>query len=104
MKNDNLLIKLREVACVDDHDIAKSINQMSCHLVSYLLRHFRRCLNKVMREGDSFYSNSSYYGDTDGAYMHKNIGLRWLRRVTLVNTLDLIKTTLVMPEYSTLGT
>ena len=55
MTNGNLIVKLDNDSGVDDHDIAKSINQMPCHLGSYI-RLTKRLTNLVIREIDGFYS------------------------------------------------
>ena len=71
MKNDKLLDKLENDADIDDQDIAKTINQMPCHLGSYILSYSKRRLDVVSREIDGFYSNNFFSGDTDNAYFHK---------------------------------
>ena len=71
MRNGNLIFKLKDDNGVDDQDIAKSKNQMPCHLSSYILGHSKRIMNNVIREKDGFYSNNVHYGDTDSAYIHK---------------------------------
>ena len=71
MRNGNLIFKLEDDAGVDDQDIAKSTNQMPCHLGSYTLAHSKRVMNNVTREIDGFYSTVIYYGDTDSAYIHE---------------------------------
>ena len=70
-KNRNLIGKLEDDAWVDDQSIAKSIIQMPCHLGSYILGHSKRLIKNVIRGRKGFYSNNSYYGDTDNAYNHK---------------------------------
>ena len=71
LKNGDLIVKLEDDSGVDDHDIAKLINQMSCDLGSYILGHSKRLMNNSSRENDGFYSNNFYYGHTDVAYNHK---------------------------------
>ena len=56
---------------VDDYDKAKSVNTMPYHFGSFILSHSKRLLNKVFHEIDGFYSNNSYYGDTDSRYIDK---------------------------------
>ena len=54
MKNDILLLKLEDDAGVDDQDLVKSINQLPCHLVSYMLGHSKRLMNIAFRKIDKF--------------------------------------------------
>ena len=42
MKNGILIVKLEDVGGVDDQDIAKSINEVPCHLGSYVQAHSKR--------------------------------------------------------------
>ena len=69
MKNGNLIVKLEDDVGVDGQDITKSINQIPCHLGSYILGHSERRMNHVIREIDSLYSNNIYYGDMDSSYI-----------------------------------
>ena len=71
MKNGKLLVKLEDESGVDDQEIEKSMNQMPCHLVSYIFGLSNRLKKNVIQEMDGFYSNTVYYADTDGAYIHK---------------------------------
>ena len=70
-ENGNLIVKIEDDAGVDDQDLAKSNNQISCHLVIYISGYSKRLMNNVIREIDSFYSTNSFYGDTDSPYIHK---------------------------------
>ena len=103
MRNGNLIVKLEDDAGVHDQDVVKSGNQLPCHIGCYIAGHPKRLLSNVIREKNGFYSKNVYYGDTDNAYTHKNIGLRWMRVVTLGKALDLLRTIMVMQAYSTLG-
>ena len=58
LKNGTLIVKLEDDVGVDDQDIAKGINQMPCHLGSYLLGYSKRLLNNVIRVIDGFNSNN----------------------------------------------
>ena len=64
-KNGKLIFELEDDAGVSNIDIAKKINQMTCHLRNYICGHSNRLLNIVLREIDGFYSNNVCYGDTD---------------------------------------
>ena len=64
-KNDDLVVILEDDAVVDDQDLARSINQMPCHLESFISGHSKRLMKTVIREKDGFYSNNNYYRDTD---------------------------------------
>ena len=50
LNNGNLAVKLKNDAGVDDEDIAQSINQMLCHLGSYVLAHSKRLISNDTRE------------------------------------------------------
>ena len=71
MKNGNFIVKLEDYAGVDDQILAKSINQMPCHLGSYILSHSKRSMNNFIWEIYGFYWNKIHYGHTDSAYHHK---------------------------------
>ena len=93
-----MIDKLEDDGGVDVQDIAKSINQMPCHLGSYLSGHSEQLMNNVIREIDGFCKKNIYYGVTDSAYIQyirKKIGPPWLITVLLVNPSNLAKTTLV---------
>ena len=49
-KNGTLIGKLEDDSGVDDHDIAESINQVPCHLGSYMLVNSER-LMKICYSG-----------------------------------------------------
>ena len=74
MKNGNIIGKLEDDAGIDDQDLAKSINQMPCHLGSYILGQSKRLLSEVVREIDGFHSDNINYGNTDSAYILKKTG------------------------------
>ena len=85
MENGNSVVNLEGDAGVDDQNLAKSLNEMPCHLGSYILGRSKRIMKNVIRETDGFYSNNLYYRDTDNAYFHKKSDwLGWLRRVTYI--------------------
>ena len=71
LKNGNLIVKLEDDEGVDDFDKAKSVNTMPSQFGSNILSHSKRLMNDVFREIDGFYSNNTYYGDTDSGYIHK---------------------------------
>ena len=71
LRNGYIFNKSEIESDVDDHDIVKSINQLPCHLKSYIIGPPNRQMNIVIRELDAFYSNILYYGDTDSSYIHK---------------------------------
>ena len=54
MKNHILIVKLENDAGVDDQDIARSINQIPCHLGSDILGDSKRLMNNVVREINGF--------------------------------------------------
>ena len=55
-----LKVKSEDDAAVDDKNLAKSLNQMPCHLASYILGHSKRLMNNGIRKRDGFYSNNIY--------------------------------------------
>ena len=50
MKNDKLLVELKDDNGVEDQDIAKSFNQMPCHIGSFILGLSKRILKNVILE------------------------------------------------------
>ena len=71
MRNGNLTVKLEDHAGVVDQDSAKSINQMACHLGSYIVGHSKRKMKNVIPQRDGFYTNNIYYGDMVSANIHR---------------------------------
>ena len=103
MKNGNLIVKLEDGAGVDDQDVAKSINQVPCHLVSFLLAHSKRSMKNVIRE-KKICTVITFTTEIQIALaLIKNNGQCWLTKVTLGNFLDLERTTIVMQVYFVLG-
>ena len=45
LKNCNLIVILEGDSGVHEHDIAKSFDQIPCHLASYMLGHTKRLMN-----------------------------------------------------------
>ena len=50
LKNGNSIVKLENDSYAGDYDIAKSINQMPCHVCCFILGHTKRLFNIVIRE------------------------------------------------------
>ena len=73
-----MIVNLEDDAGVNDQYNVKSINQMPCHLGSYILGYSKRLMAIVIHEIDGFYRNSNYYGDADSAYIQKR---HWSRLV-----------------------
>ena len=62
LKNGYSLVNLGHDSDVDDHDIAKLVNQMPCLLGSCTLGHSKP-LNTFIQEIFGLCSNNNYYGD-----------------------------------------
>ena len=103
LRNGDLIVKLEGDGGVDDQDLAESFNQMSCHLSSFILGLSKRLMNNVILEKDSFYTNMIYFGDKDKVYAHKKYWSTFLKKVLSVNPSELVKTSMDMQAYSTLG-
>ena len=97
LKNGNLIVKLEDDAGVDDQDSVSSINQLPCHVGSYISAHSIRLLNNNIREMDGFYSNNCFYLDTHKAYTLKK------ESSTLVDPSELVEMITVNRVYSKHG-
>ena len=71
LQNENFIIKITKDEALDDDRFIK--NALPAHLGAFILSNSKRIMNNSIREINSFFNNSIYYGDTDCLYLEKKI-------------------------------
>ena len=72
LKNENMMVKVKDHDGLDDNGYSKKLNSQPCHLGSFNLSESKRFLNDVSLSLDGFINSKIYYSDTDSIYIHRN--------------------------------
>ena len=59
LRNDNIMVKIKDKEGVDDESISKKVNSQPCPLGSLILSHSKRLMNDVILALDGFKNNKN---------------------------------------------